>query len=817
MVYKIGTRVFDNWEIVRELGEGANGQVFELVKKDYGITIYSALKVIRVPRSMADIKAVFSEGMDEQSVSSYFQGFVDELVKEIIIMTTLKSHPNIVSYEDHQIIPHEGSIGWDILIRMELLTPLTDYQLEHKLSPDMVLRMGRELCSALVFCQNKGMIHRDIKPENIFVSETGLFKLGDFGVARTIEKTTGGLSRKGTEKYMAPEVYLGKPYGVSVDIYSLGLVLYSYVNRGRMPFYPMDKKAITFADRENALGRRMMGEPLPMPVDAGPEFAKVILTACAFEAKDRYSSAAQMLEALNHVSEMTGSTAGTVRGHVPSQSVPQEHENLRKEPAEERTVGMGYGNKPAEEQTVGMGYGKEPAEEQTVGMAYGKEPPEERTVGMAYGKKAVEEQTVGMVYGKEPPEEQTVGMAYGKEPIKEQTVNMADGNKVSEKEPKFHGERESRKERKKRRPVILAVAAAIFLVAAVCIVIGLSKKPGAGSMNRQAMSLEELMDNELLGWIQEGMDAYNQQPLRGTKSKNAFLYRDGRVEDTLNETRTIDIGRETAMSILENYGSDDLRTYYYTRVDGREYNYEPYYGYVEALGGNDYYNVKILMDETAPVWRTRYSTICKPLVLPYDSLVGADEIVVACDVENKGTENGQIHIFITLVMQEPEITRSKALATYNLTEEDMALAPEYEEILENYVNAANAANASGKNTFVEEYWITEDTHALVSYQQVNDYGTLEDTYFSAELGMFRLQQYISRYKSYIESGDSESVARKKAESDADYSMEYYGDVQSMNCGYKMVTDYMVGSECEPLGELPSDAVEMTYSQAYGNN
>ena len=71
--------------------------------------------------------------------------------------------------------------------------------------------MGRELTSALIFCQKKGLIHRDIKPENIFVSEAGQFKLGDFGVARTVEKTTGGLSRKGTEKYMAPEVYLGKP------------------------------------------------------------------------------------------------------------------------------------------------------------------------------------------------------------------------------------------------------------------------------------------------------------------------------------------------------------------------------------------------------------------------------------------------------------------------------------------------------------------------------------------------------------------------------------------------------------------------------
>ena len=158
---------------------------------------------------------------------------------------------------------HEGTLGWDILIRMELLTPLYEYQLEHPMHEKDVLRMGVELTDALSFCQKKGIMHRDIKPENIFVSETGQFKLGDFGVARTVEKTTGGLSRKGTEKYMAPEVYLGKPYDQTVDLYSLGLVLYSFLNCGRLPFYPLDKNQISFADRENAMDRRMKGEAVP--------------------------------------------------------------------------------------------------------------------------------------------------------------------------------------------------------------------------------------------------------------------------------------------------------------------------------------------------------------------------------------------------------------------------------------------------------------------------------------------------------------------------------------------------------------------------
>lgn len=73
-----------------------------------------------------------------------------------------------------------------------------------------MIRLGIDICKALELCQKYNVIHRDIKPENIFVSGSGDFKLGDFGIARTIERASSGLSKKGTYNYMAPEVYRGK-------------------------------------------------------------------------------------------------------------------------------------------------------------------------------------------------------------------------------------------------------------------------------------------------------------------------------------------------------------------------------------------------------------------------------------------------------------------------------------------------------------------------------------------------------------------------------------------------------------------------------
>ncbi|MBQ6856058.1 MAG: hypothetical protein IJO13_03030, partial [Lachnospiraceae bacterium] len=138
MEYTIGTQIpsMTGWEIVRELGEGSYGKVFEVHKNNFDVTAKAALKLIRIPKSISDIREAMSEGMDEQSVTTYFEGIVKRFVKEIAVMSELKSHPNIVACEDYVVEPHAGNIGWDILIRMELLTPLVNYQLKHPMNEE---------------------------------------------------------------------------------------------------------------------------------------------------------------------------------------------------------------------------------------------------------------------------------------------------------------------------------------------------------------------------------------------------------------------------------------------------------------------------------------------------------------------------------------------------------------------------------------------------------------------------------------------------------------------------------------------------------
>ena len=304
--YKKYEPFFGSWHITKMLGEGSFGKVFEIERQDFGETYKAALKIITVPQSESEVRSIMYDGMDERSTKEYFESIVKEIISEYVLMSKLKGNSHIVSYEDHQVIPHEGKLGWDIIIRMELLTSLMDYAQTKVLKCNDVMRLGIDICQALELCQKHNIIHRDIKPENIFVSGNGNFKLGDFGIARTIEKTSSGLSKKGTYTYMAPEIYKGEEYGSSVDIYSLGIVMYRLMNNNRTPFLPPYPEKITHSNRDNSLIKRISGETLPAPSEAEGRLVEIILKACAYSPKERYSSPMQMRSELEAILYETG-------------------------------------------------------------------------------------------------------------------------------------------------------------------------------------------------------------------------------------------------------------------------------------------------------------------------------------------------------------------------------------------------------------------------------------------------------------------------------------------------------------------------------
>ena len=295
--------LWPGWETVGVIGRGRFGSVYEIQRSIFGDVEKAALKIISIPQNTSDIDEMQNDGYDEESITSTFKNHLKSIVSEYTLMRKLTDCINIVNCDDIRYIQHNDGIGWDIFIKMELLTPMAKV-LPISVSDETVIKLAKDMCTALIACNRYDIVHRDIKPQNIFVSSHGDYKLGDFGIAKTVEKTMGG-TKIGTYKYMAPEVYNNQPYGSAADIYSLGLVLYWVLNEHRIPFLPLPPQKLTSDMEEAARIRRLSGEQLPPPVHGSTALKRIVLKACSYNPQDRFSSAAEMLKELNTINRKT--------------------------------------------------------------------------------------------------------------------------------------------------------------------------------------------------------------------------------------------------------------------------------------------------------------------------------------------------------------------------------------------------------------------------------------------------------------------------------------------------------------------------------
>ncbi|HWD75121.1 MAG TPA: protein kinase [Solirubrobacteraceae bacterium] len=190
------------------------------------------------------------------------------------------------------------------------------------LHPEDACGVAVQLCRALARAHTQRIVHRDIKPANILLSRHGQVKVGDFGVARLAEGSTGGAAASivGTPRYMAPEQGRGLPISPATDVYSVGVVLYEMLS-GRPPF---------IGESVVELALRHLQDP-PPPLSARLPGALVQITgrALAKDPAERYGNGAEMAEALvragrhSPTERRTGVTPARARSgsHAPARAV----------------------------------------------------------------------------------------------------------------------------------------------------------------------------------------------------------------------------------------------------------------------------------------------------------------------------------------------------------------------------------------------------------------------------------------------------------------------------------------------------------------
>lgn len=232
---------------------------------------------------------------------------LSNIVSEIKILNDLseKGVQHIVRYYENDILVTDSPRQYDIFILMEYLTPLADFIQSMDFLVRDVLKLGLDVLYGLQSCHDNGVIHRDIKDDNIFVSDKGEYKIGDFGVSKVLKDSSKAESLKGTPNFLAPEVYLGKEgYTKSVDLYSLGIVLYRLLNYSRNPFLPRFPEQYFSRDEDAAFEERMSGKTPELPALGGDAIGRVIVKSIS-NSTERFQTADEFIDALEQAIDQT--------------------------------------------------------------------------------------------------------------------------------------------------------------------------------------------------------------------------------------------------------------------------------------------------------------------------------------------------------------------------------------------------------------------------------------------------------------------------------------------------------------------------------
>jgi formylglycine-generating enzyme required for sulfatase activity len=248
----------DEYRIIRMLGSGAMGRVY--LAEDTLLDRLVAIKVIVAPESGSARDRLFSEARAAARITH-------ENVAAIYRVAELENRPLLVS---------------------EYVRGRTLAELELPLTGDQVVKIARDLARGLAAAHRRGVLHRDLKPANAVLTEDGVTKLLDFGLAELMSKLDAGekAAIAGTPMYMAPELWRGADPSMRSDVFSMGVMLHQLYT-GRFPF-------------ESTFGTPRRGPPLGTLAPGDDAALCAVIERCiAIDPLARYAGADALCEALD--------------------------------------------------------------------------------------------------------------------------------------------------------------------------------------------------------------------------------------------------------------------------------------------------------------------------------------------------------------------------------------------------------------------------------------------------------------------------------------------------------------------------------------
>ncbi len=269
------------YRIERLLGSGSMGFVY--LGRDPELGRRVAIKTIRDLRLEGDEHVRFLQRFkNEARIAAQLQ------------------HPNIVQIHD---VGEDSAVGPYLVFEYVPGQTLKALLRNGPLPPERIVRIVRDVASALAVAHRQEVVHRDIKPENLFVNVVGVVKLGDFGIARipNAEVTAEG-QFLGTPCYAAPETLRDQTYSAQSDLFSLAAVTYEMI---------AGKRAFEGADAVHVARKILHQEPVtpgkanPL-VRVPPRVDAIVMRGLAKDAAERFENASAFADALHDAYDRAG-------------------------------------------------------------------------------------------------------------------------------------------------------------------------------------------------------------------------------------------------------------------------------------------------------------------------------------------------------------------------------------------------------------------------------------------------------------------------------------------------------------------------------
>ena len=351
----------------------------QTISDHHGVACYPAMrddsekryivKRISLPASQVQVEALLLTGVyrDADAVQAYYEELAQGISKEVKTLDALAGQRGFVPYKDHQIVPMESGVGYEVHLISRYRMTLERHLRRNPMTHLSAINLGIDMCAALAVCRESGWLYADLKPENIYLFNDQEYRIGDLGFVPMDMLAYTSLPERYRSIYTAPEVADAySSLNATMDTYALGLVLYQVYNDGKLPYANAEEQAVW-------MEKIASGKPMPAPICADEEMTAIITKACAPDPADRWQTPAEMGHAL--ISYMQRNGADDIPLMPPAQPEPEEEEVPAEEPAAEETPAEEPGTEeaPAEEETPA----EESAEEAPIELIVVEETPAE--------------------------------------------------------------------------------------------------------------------------------------------------------------------------------------------------------------------------------------------------------------------------------------------------------------------------------------------------------------------------------------------------------------------------------------------------------